>query len=143
MTDTMLNLFRALDDAEFQMVTKNASASVPKTIVAEYLKSIRAALPQEDFFDAVRADPTMSAEDKAYWLAMEPAHRADQKENMNEELTDEQVENWRNVLLGMLGPYARIMPRKDIQAFRDKMKNAAQHVDGVDSPPQADVQVAK
>jgi len=73
------NLLRILDDAEFQMVTKNAADSVPKTIIAEYLKSIRAAIPQqEDFFDAVRADPEMSAKDKAYWLAMEQDHRTAQ-----------------------------------------------------------------
>lgn len=27
--------------------------------------------PQENFFDAVRNDPTMKPEDKTYWLAME------------------------------------------------------------------------
>lgn len=30
-------------------------------------------LVKENFFDAVRADPDMSPEQKAYWLAMEPA----------------------------------------------------------------------
>ena len=44
---------------------------------------------------------------------------------MSEPLTDEQVENWRKVLLGMIGPYALIMPREDIQAFREKTQKAA------------------
>ncbi len=43
----------------------------------------------------------------------------------DEQLTDEQVENWRRILCGMLGPYALIAPRGQIQAFRDKMQNAA------------------
>ena len=37
-------------------------------------------------------------------------------------LTPEQVENWRRVLLGMIGPCALMMPIKDIQRFRDKMQ---------------------
>ena len=37
-------------------------------------------------------------------------------------LTDEQVENWRKVLCGMFGAYALIMPRKDIEKFRDRMQ---------------------
>lgn len=36
-------------------------------------------------------------------------------------LTDEQVENWRKVLLSLLGPYARLMTREQIQAYRDRM----------------------
>lgn len=38
------------------------------------------------------------------------------------QLTPEQVENWRNVLLSYLGPYALIMPEKDV----NKMKNVFQ-----------------
>jgi hypothetical protein len=41
---------------------------------------------------------------------------------MSEPLTDEQVENWRRVLAGMFGPYAFLMPREQIQAFRDRMQ---------------------
>jgi hypothetical protein len=40
----------------------------------------------------------------------------------DEQLTDEQIENWRKVLCGILGPYALIMTREQIQAFRDKMQ---------------------
>jgi predicted DNA-binding transcriptional regulator len=37
-------------------------------------------------------------------------------------LSNEQVENWRRVLCGILGPYALIMPKEQIQKFRDKMQ---------------------
>jgi hypothetical protein len=37
------------------------------------------------------------------------------------ELSDFHIENWRKVLHGMIGPYALIMPVKEIDAFRDKM----------------------
>lgn len=36
------------------------------------------------------------------------------------EMTDEQIENWRKMLLGLLGPYALVMPREKVVAFRDK-----------------------
>ena len=39
-----------------------------------------------------------------------------------EKLTPEQVENWRKAMVGMLGPYALIMPVEQIQAMRDKMQ---------------------
>ena len=35
-------------------------------------------------------------------------------------LTDAQVENWRKVLCGMLGPWALVMPREDIVKIRDR-----------------------
>ena len=37
-------------------------------------------------------------------------------------LTPEQIKNWRNVLVGMVGPYALIMPDADVQKFRDRMQ---------------------
>lgn len=37
-------------------------------------------------------------------------------------LTPEQVENWRRVLSGMVGPYAWIMPVDQVQAMRDKFQ---------------------
>ena len=37
-------------------------------------------------------------------------------------LTDEQVENWRRVLCGMIGLYALLMSREQIQAYRDEMQ---------------------
>ena len=37
----------------------------------------------------------------------------------NQSLSPEQVENWRGVLLRILGPYALIMPVEKIEAFRD------------------------
>lgn len=39
-----------------------------------------------------------------------------------EEMTETQVENWRNVLMQMFGPYALIMSKEQIQAMRDKMQ---------------------
>lgn len=37
-------------------------------------------------------------------------------------LTPEQIKNWRNVLLGMIGPYAMLMPDADVQMMRDRMQ---------------------
>ena len=34
-------------------------------------------------------------------------------------LIDKQIENWRNVLLGMIGPYALIMPKEEIEKLAD------------------------
>jgi hypothetical protein len=36
------------------------------------LRAAKKDIPQENFFDAVRNDPTMSQEMKDYWLAQEP-----------------------------------------------------------------------
>ena len=44
-------------------------------------------------------------------------------------LTDEQVENWRNILLVMIGPYALLMPREKIQAYRDMMQSRADQLE--------------
>lgn len=41
---------------------------------------------------------------------------------MNEKLTDEQIENWRRLLCSQIGPYALIMPKEEIQCYRDKMQ---------------------
>mgnify|MGYP006980376562 CR=1 FL=1 len=38
-------------------------------------------------------------------------------------MNDTQVENWRRVLLGMVGPYALIMPREQIIALRDRLQS--------------------
>ena len=41
---------------------------------------------------------------------------------MVEKLTPEQIENWRAVLCGIIGPYAVMMTNEQIQAFRDEMQ---------------------
>jgi len=41
---------------------------------------------------------------------------------MAEKLTDEQIKNWRKVLIAMVGPYALIMPKEDVQKIHDKMQ---------------------
>ena len=46
-------------------------------------------------------------------------------EKENEQLTEEQIKNWRKVLAGLFGPYAFIMPKEEIQAHRDKMQELA------------------
>lgn len=43
----------------------------------------------------------------------------------SEKLTPEQIKNWRNVLFGMIGSYALIMPEEDIEAFRARMQHEA------------------
>lgn len=40
-------------------------------------------------------------------------------------LTPAQIESWRNVLCGMFGPYALIMPESDIQKFKDRIESEA------------------
>ena len=37
-------------------------------------------------------------------------------------LSPEQIENWRKVMVGRLGPYALIMPADQIEVLRDKMQ---------------------
>ena len=44
-------------------------------------------------------------------------------------LTDEQVENWRKVLLGMIGVRALRMTKEEIQAYRDWMQEQANELD--------------
>lgn len=39
------------------------------------------------------------------------------------QLTSEQIKNWRNVLCGMIGPWALMMPDKEVQQLRDKMQS--------------------
>jgi hypothetical protein len=41
---------------------------------------------------------------------------------MSEQLTEQQIENWRNVLSDKFGPYALIMSREQIQTHRDKIQ---------------------
>lgn len=41
-------------------------------------------------------------------------------------LTDEQIENWRKTLCGVLGPYALIMTREQIEAYADRMQKLAE-----------------
>ena len=45
------------------------------------------------------------------------------------ELTPEQVANWRNVLVPMLGPYALLMPPAEINAVRDRMQERVNKLD--------------
>ncbi len=40
---------------------------------------------------------------------------------MSEKLSEEQIQNWRRVLCGMFGPYALLMPKEQIQLFRDRL----------------------
>ena len=39
------------------------------------------------------------------------------------ELSPEQIENWRNVLVLTLGSYALIMPDAEVQRIHDTMQN--------------------
>lgn len=45
-------------------------------------------------------------------------------------LSPEQIQNWRRVLCGMLGPYALIAPDEQIQALRDRFQ---QQIDKTES----------
>lgn len=44
-------------------------------------------------------------------------------------MTKEQIENFRKVLVSMVGPYALIMPDIEIIAFRDKMQENLDKLD--------------
>jgi len=41
-------------------------------------------------------------------------------------LTPEQIKNWRQVLLGMIGPWALMMSDKDVQKFYEMMQAKVQ-----------------
>ena len=53
--------------------------------------------------------------------------------NNHEKLSPEQIKNWRKILTLTLGPYALLMPDKEVQRHRDKMQ---QHVDEHESDPE-------
>jgi hypothetical protein len=44
---------------------------------------------------------------------------------MEGQLTPEQIKNWRTVMIGMLGPYAMLMPDEDVQRLRDRFQEIA------------------
>jgi len=37
-------------------------------------------------------------------------------------MTPEQIQNWRKVLVGIIGPYALIMPDEQVHKFRDRFQ---------------------
>jgi predicted DNA-binding transcriptional regulator len=69
----------------------------------------------------------LMAHSKKEWDLKEKK-RAEEKAKESK-LTDQQVENWRRVLVGMIGPYALITPREEIQKLRDKMQNDVYELD--------------
>jgi hypothetical protein len=46
---------------------------------------------------------------------------------MDDQLTDAQVENWRKMLAGMIGPRALIMPREEVERHRQAINQAFKH----------------
>jgi len=49
-------------------------------------------------------------------------------------LTPEQVQNWRRVLCGMIGPYALLMPDAEVQKIRDRFQQIVNAPMGRRSP---------
>ena len=45
-------------------------------------------------------------------------------------LTAEQITNWRNALVQLLGPYALIMPVEQVHTLRDKFQNDLSRIAG-------------
>jgi hypothetical protein len=45
-----------------------------------------------------------------------------------ENLSDEQIENWRKVLCGMFGIWGLVMPKEEVQRFRDRMQMAVNNL---------------
>jgi len=44
-------------------------------------------------------------------------------------MTPEQIQNWRKILVGMIGPYAIIMSVEEVHKFRDKFQHMANLLD--------------
>jgi len=44
-------------------------------------------------------------------------------------MTPVQIENWRQVLCVLIGPYALIMPAEMVQEFKDKLQAQADKAD--------------
>ena len=49
-----------------------------------------------------------------------------------EQLTAEQIKNWRTVLVMTLGPYALIMPDEQVLAMRNKFQAHMDEYEGID-----------
>lgn len=58
---------------------------------------------------------------------------------MTTPLTDEQIQNWRRVMVYMIGPYALIMSKEEIQRLHDKMQARVNEIEA-DSPDDAAAQ---
>jgi hypothetical protein len=43
--------------------------------------------------------------------------------NPRDPLTPEQIKHWRDMLVGMFGPWAFIMPEEDIQRMREHLQS--------------------
>jgi len=54
---------------------------------------------------------------------------ADEKEGAKR-LTPEQIENWRKILVGMIGPYALLMSDEEIEILRNKMQARIDRMEG-------------
>ena len=48
---------------------------------------------------------------------------------MSKQLTEQQIENYRKVLINVFGPYALIMPIEQIQAYRNKIQGMVNQID--------------
>jgi hypothetical protein len=44
-------------------------------------------------------------------------------------MTKEQIENWRDALVRMIGPYALMMPDEEIEKIRDMVQNGVDSMD--------------
>jgi Skp family chaperone for outer membrane proteins len=74
----------------------------------------------------------LMARSKREWDIKEKKWKEEQDKkpkSVDGKLTDEQVENWRRVLLRVMGPYALIASREEIQKLRDKMQNDVYKLD--------------
>lgn len=47
---------------------------------------------------------------------------------IEDKLTPEQIKNWREILVGQIGPYASIMSDEAIQAMRDMMQTRVDEI---------------
>jgi hypothetical protein len=74
----------------------------------------------------------LMAQSKREWDLKEKKRKekeAQQPKSIDGKLTDQQVENWRRILFGTIGPYALIMPRDEIQKCRDRLQAGTDALD--------------
>lgn len=48
---------------------------------------------------------------------------------MTTQLTDEQIRNWRRVMVSVIGPYALVMSKEEIQLLKDRMQAKANEIE--------------
>jgi hypothetical protein len=86
---------------------------------------VKAGLASREELEKKERDRLKTQEDAKKKFDERSAKIKEERKNLNLSdgtLSPTQIENWRRVLVGMIGPYALLMPANEIQKFRDKMQ---------------------